>query len=159
MVFLFTPFRLLNPVQIPSLDLSHLTFLYILNYVALSKHIFNLTLHYSTHCVSAGNLVYYVAYTIQFNTMLNPITPLHPNPHPYPSLLCVPAEGRVVPIVILLKGRGQPLGSKIFDGQIRKTRIVILLPQYLMRKWKIKKNPRQDGGDATGSKTTNVSLC
>ena len=39
-------------VQTPSLDLRH-TFLYVLIYVALLKHIFNLTLHYSTF--SAGN--------------------------------------------------------------------------------------------------------
>ena len=42
-------------VQIPSLDLSHLTFLYVLIYVALLKNIFCLTLHYSTQRFSAGN--------------------------------------------------------------------------------------------------------
>ena len=48
MVTLFTPFRLLNSVQIHSIDLSHLTFLYVLIYVALLKHVFNLTLYYSS---------------------------------------------------------------------------------------------------------------
>ena len=33
-------------IQIFSIDLSHSPFLYVLNYVALLKHIFNLTLHY-----------------------------------------------------------------------------------------------------------------
>ena len=50
MFTLFTPFRLSNSVQVPSLDLSHFTFLYVFIYVSLLKHIFNLT-----NAFSAGN--------------------------------------------------------------------------------------------------------
>ena len=38
----------IKTVQIPSLDLSHLTFLYAFKCVALLKHVFDLTLHYNT---------------------------------------------------------------------------------------------------------------
>ena len=48
----------LDSVQIPSLDISHLTFLYVLNYVALLKHMFNLTLHYSTHLIFCRKYIF-----------------------------------------------------------------------------------------------------
>ena len=56
MFTLFTQFRLLNSVQIPSLDLSNLTFLLI--YVALFKHMFNLALRYSTHRVFCRKCIF-----------------------------------------------------------------------------------------------------
>ena len=58
MFTLFTPFRLLNSVQIPSPDLSHLTFLYVLIYVALLKNIFNLTLYYSTDRIFCSKCIF-----------------------------------------------------------------------------------------------------
>ena len=52
-VYIVSTFELVTFVQIPSLDLSHSTFLCVLNYVALLKHVFNLTLHYSTTAFSS----------------------------------------------------------------------------------------------------------
>jgi hypothetical protein len=55
MFTLFNSFRVLNSVQIFSLDLSQSTLLYDLNDVALLKHIFNLTT--ALIAFSAGNVL------------------------------------------------------------------------------------------------------
>ena len=51
-------FPLLNSVRIFSLDSSHSTLHCVLNYVALLKHIFNLTLHYSTHHIFCRKCIF-----------------------------------------------------------------------------------------------------
>ena len=53
MFTLFTPFRLFK-----SLDFSHLTFLYVVNYVALLKNIYKLTLHYSALCIICRECIF-----------------------------------------------------------------------------------------------------
>ena len=58
MLTLLTPFRLLNFCLNSSLDFSHLTFLYVLIYVALLKNIFNLTFYYSTHHIFCRKCIF-----------------------------------------------------------------------------------------------------
>jgi hypothetical protein len=45
-------------VQVPLLDLSPLTFLYVLIFVALLKNIFTLTLYYSTHRIFCRKCIF-----------------------------------------------------------------------------------------------------
>ena len=54
-------------VQIPSLDLSHLTFLYVLMYAALVKNIFNLTLYQLQHSL------HYLLITAFFVVISSPV--------------------------------------------------------------------------------------